>query len=195
MSGLSKIPMDHFAGGRNQGRMEGPERIGLVGAPGMAIRPMGDERRPVVTFGPEMPGWGSWDWVGADVMAEMGKFFRTDIKDNDFRSGHKPPAKAIDAVASGVPLAMNPDSSPVEHLGRLGFEVATPLDTQRWFSRAYWEETQRFGRALRELLSLERVGQRFRRIIEDVIKERSAQRQRACEDETGSSTVGFFSGL
>jgi hypothetical protein len=50
-----------------------------------------------------------------------------DIKGDDFRSRHKPPAKAIDFIASGVPLAMNPDSSPVEHLARMGFDVASPL--------------------------------------------------------------------
>ena len=54
-----------------------------------------------------------------------------DIKGDDFRSRHKPPAKAIDFIASGVPLAMNPDSSMVEHLARMGFDVASPLDTER----------------------------------------------------------------
>lgn len=93
-----------------------------------------------------------------------------DIKGQDFRSRHKPPAKAIDFIASGVPLAMNLDSSPVEHLARMGFDVASPLDTDRWFSRDYWEETQRFGRALRELLSLERIGRRYKKIIESVLQ-------------------------
>jgi hypothetical protein len=97
-----------------------------------------------------------------------------DIKGNDFRARHKPPAKAIDFIASGVPLAMNLDSSPVEHLARMGFEVASPLDTDHWFSREYWEETQRFGRVLRELLSQERVARRYRRIIENVLAVPSA---------------------
>src|SRR5205823_4435613 len=79
-----------------------------------------------------------------------------DIKGEDFRSRHKPPAKAIDFIASGVPLAMNPGSSPVEHLADLGFEVASPLDPDRWLSQEYAEETLRFGAALRELLSLRR---------------------------------------
>jgi hypothetical protein len=92
-----------------------------------------------------------------------------DIKGADFRSRHKPPAKAMDFIASGVPLAMNPDSSPVEHLARMGFEVASPLDTEWWLSRSYWEETQRFGRALRELLSLERIGRRYKRILDEVV--------------------------
>jgi hypothetical protein len=95
-----------------------------------------------------------------------------DIKGDDFRSRHKPPAKAIDFIASGVPLAMNRGSSPVEHVARMGFEVATPEERERWLSREYWQETKRFGAALRELLSLERIGNRYRRIIEEVLAER-----------------------
>jgi hypothetical protein len=98
-----------------------------------------------------------------------------DIKGDDFRARHKPPAKAIDFLASGVPLAMNSDSSPVEHLSRLGFEVASPLDTDRWLSREYWEESRRFGLAIRELLSRERVGRRFKRIIDEVLAERRSR--------------------
>lgn len=92
-----------------------------------------------------------------------------DIKGNDFRARHKPPAKAIDFIASGVPLAMNPEASSVEHLARMGFDVVSPLDIDRWFSREYWEETRRLGAALRELLSLERVGRRYKRIVEQVL--------------------------
>jgi hypothetical protein len=95
-----------------------------------------------------------------------------EIKGDDFRARHKPPAKAIDFLAAGVPLAMNPDSCVVEHLARLGFEVASPLDPGHWLSPRYAEETRRFGAALRELLSLERIGRRFRRIIEEVLAER-----------------------
>jgi hypothetical protein len=95
-----------------------------------------------------------------------------DIKGDDFRARHKPPAKGIDFIVSGVPLAMNPDSSTTEHLARMGFAIADPLDTDRWLSREYWEETRRFGLALRELLSLERVARRFKRIINDVLAER-----------------------
>ncbi len=95
-----------------------------------------------------------------------------DIKGTDFRSRHKPPAKAIDFIASGLPLAMNPDSSPVDHLARLGFEVASPCDTSRWLSKEYWQETQHFGRALREILSLERIGRRFKRIIDGALAQK-----------------------
>ena len=95
-----------------------------------------------------------------------------DIKGNDFRARHKPPAEGIDAIASGVPLAMTPESSTVEHLARMGFEVASPLDPERWFSRDYWEEARRFGLALRELLSLKRVARRLKRIVTEAVGER-----------------------
>jgi hypothetical protein len=98
-----------------------------------------------------------------------------DIKGDDFRSRHKPPAKAIDFLASGIPLAMNAGSSPVEHLARLGFDVASPLDMDYWLSREYWEETQRFGAALRELLSLPHVARRCRRILDAVLAERAGR--------------------
>ncbi len=70
---------------------------------------------------------------------------------------------------------MNEESSPVEHLARLGFEVASPLDPERWLSRDYWEETRRFGCAIRELLSLERVARRWKRVIEQVLAVRVAR--------------------
>jgi hypothetical protein len=60
---------------------------------------------------------------------------------------------------------MNADSSPVEHLARMGFDVASPLEPDRWLSRAYWGETRRFGLAIREMLSIERVARRWRLVI------------------------------
>jgi hypothetical protein len=92
-----------------------------------------------------------------------------DVKGGDFRSRHKPPAKAIDFIASGLPLAMNPGSSPVEHLAGLGLTVASPLDPDRWLSRPYWEETRELGRRLRRKLSLEQVALHYRRFIDDAL--------------------------
>src|SRR5207244_1449787 len=88
-----------------------------------------------------------------------------DIKGENHRQRHKPPAKAIDFIASGVPLAMNESTSPVEHLARFGFDVASPLEPERWLSRAYWEQTRHFGLALREILSLRWVALRWRWLI------------------------------
>lgn len=99
-----------------------------------------------------------------------------DIKGADFRSRHKPAAKALDFIASGLPLAMNSESSPVDHLSRMGFDIASPLDWQQWLSREYWEETRRFGAAIRELLTLERIGRRFRGHLDEVLAIRNPMR-------------------
>lgn len=95
-----------------------------------------------------------------------------DVKGDDFRQRHKPAAKALDVIASGVPLAINADSSSARYLVGLGFDVAAPEDRDRWLSRAYWEETRGFGVTVRERLSRAQVGQRFRRIIDEVLSER-----------------------
>jgi hypothetical protein len=94
-----------------------------------------------------------------------------DIKGSDFRSAHKPPTKAMDFLAAGVPLAMNGDSSSTEHLAGMGFELARPDNEEWWFSREYWQETQAFGRAVKELLSRQRIGVRLRGILEEVLLE------------------------
>jgi hypothetical protein len=91
-----------------------------------------------------------------------------DVKGVDFRSRHKPPAKALDVIASGVPLVMNPDSSSAEHLARMGFAIASLADRARCLSPEYAQETARFGSCLRELLTLERIGFRWRCVIEAV---------------------------
>jgi hypothetical protein len=89
-----------------------------------------------------------------------------DIKGVDFRSRNKPSTKAIDYLASGIPLALQKESSSFEHLGQLGFEVATPTDCDRWLSPTYRSETRQFGAALTELLSLNRIATRWRLLID-----------------------------
>lgn len=97
-----------------------------------------------------------------------------DIKGDDFRSRHKPPAKALDFVASGLPLALNPGSSPAEHLAEMGLRVPTPLDTGRWLSEGYWRETRRVGERVSRELAPERVAARFRTVLESVLSARPA---------------------
>ncbi len=111
------------------------------------------------------------DWAGRARAA-------LDIRAQDFRARHKPPAKALDYLASGLPLAMYPDSSPAEHLARMGFTLASPEEPDHWLSREYWDETRRFGQALRELLAPARVTQRARLIIDDVLSESRRSRGR-----------------
>jgi len=105
------------------------------------------------------------DWVDRAGLA-------IDIKGNDFRQRHKPSTKAIDFIAAGLPLAMNSDSSSVRHLKRLGFDVPSPENYERWKSQSYFEQTQRFGRAWRELFSLSRISMRYQLLFEEVWKER-----------------------
>ena len=95
-----------------------------------------------------------------------------DIKGDDFRSRHKPAAKALDFLASGVPLAMNPESSPAEYLHKLGFDVARSEDRDHWLSREYWEETIAFGRQLRERYSPSHIAQAWTKLINEVAARR-----------------------
>jgi hypothetical protein len=96
-----------------------------------------------------------------------------DIKGSDFRSRHKPPAKAIDFIASGVPLAMNPDSCVVEQVSTMGFQITSALDPDRWLSQSYWTETQLFGQTLRDLISMKRVARRFQELVDGILSQRS----------------------
>lgn len=111
-------------------------------------------------------------WIAENHLAWLSRCRAAiDIKGGDFRSRHKPDAKVCDYIASGVPVAVLPDSSAAESLGRLGFELASPNE-ERWLSDDYLSDTIRFGRALRELHSLERVTNRWVRVIEDVLADR-----------------------
>lgn len=110
------------------------------------------------------------NWSPDAQIARMGQARAAlDIKAADFRSRHKPPTKAFDFLASGLPLAMNQDNEVFAHIARLGFDLAVPTDVGRWLSQEYWEETQRFGRTIRELLNLERIGRRYRRVFDEVL--------------------------
>lgn len=85
-----------------------------------------------------------------------------DIKGREFRQWHKPPAKAFDFLASGLPLAMNNDSSAADELlTRFDFQLCSPDDPERWFSEDYQVECQRIGEKLRLDLGTERVAARW----------------------------------
>jgi glycosyltransferase involved in cell wall biosynthesis len=114
-----------------------------------------------------------------------------DIKGDDFRSRHKPPAKAIDFIASGLPLAMNPGTSPVEHLAALGLKVPSPLDIETWLSERYWKETRRVGERLTRELAPTSLAGRFQKLINAALADQPARRvvavpapvQHSAEDE------------
>lgn len=92
-----------------------------------------------------------------------------DVKGDDFRARHKPPTKALDFLASGLPMAMNADSSSTEHLQTTyGFALAPLEDGDRWLSDAYWREVQSLAARLRRELSLSAIAQRFLQLTADL---------------------------
>jgi TOD1/MUCI70, glycosyltransferase-like domain len=92
-----------------------------------------------------------------------------DIKMTEtFEQYHKPPTKAQQYIASGIPFAANSDSYSAEYFRVRGFEVAAPTETDRWFSREYWQETQVHGRELRRSTSTEAVTSRYEELIESL---------------------------
>jgi hypothetical protein len=90
-----------------------------------------------------------------------------DVKATDsFNQCCKPPTKAQQMVASGIPFAVNPESYSAEYFRTRGFDLAPPSDPARWLSREYWEITERHGKELRAAISLEAVGARYRALID-----------------------------
>ncbi len=92
-----------------------------------------------------------------------------DIKGDDFRARHKPAAKALDYLASGIPLAMNPDASSVEAVRQKGFEIVSPDDPDRWFSADYAAATRQFGAWLTAELSLTRLTAQWHEQLQQVM--------------------------
>jgi hypothetical protein len=85
-----------------------------------------------------------------------------------FNQHHKPPTKAQQFVASGIPCAVNPEAYSAEYFRSRGFDPASPDDPARWLSRDYWEETRRAGARLRRETSIEAVAARYRELIESL---------------------------
>lgn len=93
-----------------------------------------------------------------------------DIKGEDFRSRHKPPTKAIDFLASGISFAINQESSPARYCRSLGFDAASPDDSDRWFSEQYWIECKRFGELLSSRLNLQAIASQWSRVIRSLLQ-------------------------
>lgn len=85
-----------------------------------------------------------------------------------FSQRHKPPTKAQQFVASGIPCALNPESYSAEYFRRRGFDPASPADPDRWLSRDYWETTRQVAARLRRDTSLDAVAAQYRELIESL---------------------------
>jgi len=91
-----------------------------------------------------------------------------DIKGEDFYQWVKPPEKLQTFIASGIPSACNP--GPIRaFLKSLGFGLCAPDETERWFSREYYDDTVQFGRRLREEMSLEKIGRDVKEIVDGTL--------------------------
>ncbi|MBI3467731.1 MAG: glycosyltransferase [Planctomycetes bacterium] len=103
-----------------------------------------------------------------------------EINGDSFRARSIGPARSLDYLACGIPLAIARPSSSAEFVrGELGLDVPEPNDTERWLSLDYAEECRRFGRAISEVFSRSRVGQRWRRLIREVLAQRNSRRPSA----------------
>lgn len=92
-----------------------------------------------------------------------------DIKaTQNFNQQMKPPTKAQKYVTSGIPFAVNSDSYSAHYFRTIGFNIASPTETMRWFSKQYYNETQKFGDVLKQSISLESIGLKFKRFIDKI---------------------------
>lgn len=93
-----------------------------------------------------------------------------DIKGDTFRARHKPPAKTFDFVASGLPTALNSGHAARRDLAAIGLTAADPQDTEQWFSRDYWDQTQHVAVRLRSRLSQEQVAADWLAVIDRALE-------------------------
>ncbi len=86
-----------------------------------------------------------------------------DIKGNDFRARHKPPAKALDFLASGIPVITNRGSSVDFHVSQVG---PSPLYVDNWrnsLTQEYRKAVFNASRNLKENLDPTAKWEGFRR--------------------------------
>lgn len=91
-----------------------------------------------------------------------------DIKGSDFHQRYKPATKVLDALASGVPTAIN-DCGIRRYMETLGIELAYPTDTEKWFSRDYYDYTQGLKWRIREEFNVEKIALQYKEVIDQVL--------------------------
>jgi hypothetical protein len=126
-----------------------PERLELMGAAGTRLHEI---------------EWHPWTEALQNALF-IGARAGLDIKGNQFQQRTKPPTKAQQFVASGIPVALNRESYGFEYFRSRGFEPATPDEPERWFSEEYWRETCKFGEKLRLMTSPDAVADSYLRVI------------------------------
>lgn len=105
-------------------------------------------------------------WSEREHLSALGRVATViDIKGTSFNQRMKPPTKAQQYVWSGIPLAMNPDSSSAAWFREEGLDIAHPLDEARWFSRAYYDEIVEASLELRQNLTVDRIADRLLKLL------------------------------
>jgi len=108
-------------------------------------------------------GYGARAWSETEQLRMMQECKAAiDVKGGDFHALTKPPTKAQKFVSSGIPFACNSESSASGYFRERGFELCSPLDEDRWFSRDYWKQICSLAGNLRERISIEAVGLCYR---------------------------------
>jgi len=92
---------------------QGCQSSGLVSI----LAPLTD-REPLIAFGPEMPGWGSWEWIGNGLIKELSKSYRTFC----YRTVDLSEADIVVVVKHPLP------ESCVEHVTQRAAIVYCPVD-------------------------------------------------------------------
>jgi hypothetical protein len=73
-------------------------------------------RLATIAIGPVMPGWGSWDWVGADLVSELANDYRiltygpgeTPVCDLQLVIKHPGPCRRTDSSVHGPSIVYCP---------------------------------------------------------------------------------------
>jgi hypothetical protein len=94
-----------------------------------------------------------------------------DIKEFNFHQMHKPPVKAQQFIASGIPFAVNPESYSAEYFAAKGLQVPSPKEIDYWLSKSYWEQTQAAKADLCHRISLKTVGLHYKQIINKIMED------------------------
>jgi hypothetical protein len=95
-----------------------------------------------------------------------------DIKGSDFRARNKPPAKAFDFFASGIPVITNRGSIVDLHAGELGHSALHTDNWEQHLTEVHQHSVHRMAERLRERCSTGCVADAWLRILGDLSQQR-----------------------
>jgi hypothetical protein len=124
---------------------------------------------PMKIDGDRLNGFQTYPW-SVGLQADMFREARVaiDIKGASFNQQNKPPTKAQQFVASGIPIAMN-SCGVSSYFAQYGLTIPAPQDA-RWLSIDYHEEVQKIAPMLRSNLTLPSIGSQYKKLVERVLQ-------------------------